>query len=455
MEKLSTAKRLSIVKHYLSGTTSRENAAKNGVSVGTVTNVVNELKAGKFPEAASAIEHIEQLRELSLDLKRSKLSPAQCSVGLILLSRVRECGLDLADIDRWPTILKSVKTEEEIQEFIRLIYSIQEVQQRTSLSLEGLDDKVHELEKRAADLKPMSDKMKNYKKQIAELTSQRVQLSNAVAILEEKHKILGPRVRDLEKREKDLSRRIKDMEPEAEKAEVTMAALHKELEQLECIGLTLEGLVEFSQGVQAIAQRHNITPGVLRKRLLHELESLDQVLGLEVLMKSRQKELEKQEGALAEAIQEAEKTKAVVNGLKQEKAALEADIRETRGKVSREIAKISPLARDEIKKLKEELKLGHDEILADTHKLRNEAIEAGKVLGEYRGMLEVNEWLNELLALIRGEEDIEGKRVRAIALSVVRSIAVWLRHHEAFDFTMTNLAFTAENLVKEFEQWKV
>ena len=54
---------------------------KHGVSKGTVANVVAELKAGRFPEAADVGEHIELLRELSLDLKRSKLTPGSVPRG--------------------------------------------------------------------------------------------------------------------------------------------------------------------------------------------------------------------------------------------------------------------------------------------------------------------------------------------------------------------------------------
>ncbi len=59
MEKVSTTKRLTIVKQYLSGLSYDGIAARSGVSKGTVSNIVTELKAGKFPEATDAAEHIE------------------------------------------------------------------------------------------------------------------------------------------------------------------------------------------------------------------------------------------------------------------------------------------------------------------------------------------------------------------------------------------------------------
>jgi hypothetical protein len=455
MEKITTTKRLTIVKQYLSGLSYDEIAAKSGVSKGAVANIITELKAGKFPEAADATEHIEQLRELSRELKRLKLSPGQCATGLILLTQINECGLDPADIDRWPLILKSAGNEEEVQEFVRLVYSIQEVQKRTGLTLNALDDKARELERKAADLEPMSRQREDCRKQVAELTKQRGELASAAASLEEKYKLLNPRVKDLEKREQDLSRRIEDMEPRAERAKTTLNTLDKEMQRLQDTGLPFEELAEFSQRVQVVVQHHNIKPAELSGRLLRELETLDKGLGLEALIQSRQQELDKKEQAVDAAKQESETIKAVVSSLKQEKTSLEASIKETREKVSREIAKITPVAQDTIDRLVKELRRGHDEALAEVHRLKDEALEVGKEVGRHEGILQVNEWLNELLALVRGEESLEGKRVRVIVLLVLRGAAAWLKHNKGENLVFSPLLSTAESLIRELEQWKV
>ena len=454
MEKVTTAKRLLIVKLYLSGLSYKEIATKCGVSIGTVANVIAELRAGKFPEAADVGEHIELLRELSQDLRRLKLTPGQCAIGLILLTRINECGLDPADIDRWPLILKSVGNEDEAQEFVRLVYSIQEVQKRTGLSLEALDNKAHELERKTTDLEPMVKKREDYRKQVAELTRQREELANVVANLEEKYKLLNPRVKDLEKREQDLSRRIKDMEPRAEKAETTLTALNQELQKLQVTGLPFEELTEFSQKIQVVAQRHNIKPAELRNRLMHELGTLDKGLRLEALIQSRQQERGEREQAITKIKEELETAKAVVGSLKQEKTSLEASIKETRERVSREIAKIIPVATDTINRLVEELRRGHDMALTEVRRLKDEALEVGKEIGQYEEILQANEWLNELLALIKGGESVAGKRVRAIALLVVRGVAVWLKHNKAENQIFSPLLSATENLVRELEQWK-
>ncbi len=82
-------------------------------------------------------------------------------------------------------------------------------------------------------------------------------------------------------------------------------------------------------------------------------------------------------------------------------------------------------------------------------------MKVGKEIGRYQEMLQANQWLGELLALVRGEETIEGKRVRAIALSVLRGTAAWLKHNKANNLAASTPSYTLENLIREVEQWKV
>jgi predicted nucleic acid-binding Zn-ribbon protein len=455
MERLTAKKKLSVVRLYLSGLSYDDIAARSSVSKGTVANVATDLKAGMIPEAADVGEYIELLRELSFDLKRSELTPGQCAVGLILLKQISECGLDPADINRWPMILKSVRNEDDINEFVRLVYSIQQAQQRSGLSLEALDNKVQELEKKAADLEPISDKLKDCKKQLVELTKQREELASAVALLEQKNELLSPQVKELERREQTLSRQIGEMEPKAQKAETTLSTLKGETQKLGDIGFTLKELAEFNKKLQAIAQHHSIKPSEFRSRLLHELETLDKGLALETLIQSRQQEMDKIEQAIARGKNEIESTRASVDSLKQEKRNLEVSIKETRDKVGGEIAKIIPLAQDTISKLGEELRRGNEGALSEIRRLRDEAVDVGRDVGRYEGILQVNEWLNELTALVRGEDNIEGNRVRVIVLPVVRALYNWLKNHHSYSLSFTSLSFAVERLISDLETWKI
>ena len=455
MEKLTARRKLSIVRFYLSGLSYDEIASRSSVSKGTVANVVAELKAGSFPEAADVGEHIEMLRELSIDLKRSRLSPGQCATGLVLLNRINELGLEPSDIDRWPLILKSVQGEDDAKEFVRLVYSIQQVQQRSGLSLEALDNKVRELERKAADLEPMSGKVKDCRKELADLTRQREELASSVAMLEQKSKLLTPQVKDLERRERTLSHRIADMEPKAQKAETTLSALKREIQKLEDTGFTLKELSEFQEKLQAIAQHHAIKSSELRSRLLHELASLDKGLALEKLIQSRRQEMDRMEQEIAESKNEIEATGAVIDSLKQEKMNLEASIKETREKVGQEIAMIIPIAQETIARLREELQRGNEEALTEIRRLRDEALEVGGEVGRYQGILQVSEWLSDLSAFIRGEEGIAGNRVRTLVIPVLRGLDIWLEHQPSSSLQYTGLSLTIERLISDLEAWEI
>jgi len=453
VERLTVKKKLAVVRLYFSGLSYDEIAAKCGVSKGTVANVVAELKAGTVPEAADVGEHVELLRELSIDLKQSKLNPAQCAIGLIFLTRINECGLEPADIDRWPMILKAVRNEDDAGEFVRLIYSIQEVQQRSGLGIEALNKKVHELEKKAADLEPVSGKLKDSKKELVDLTKQRDELTSSVAMLEQRGELLTPQVKELEKRERNLSRRIADMEPKAEKAELTISAVKREMQKLEDLGLSLKELAEFNGKLEEIAQHHTIKPSELRSRLLQELQTLDKGLVLETLIRSAQQELEKTEQALVMTKKEVEAAKAVVHTLGQEKTNLEASIKEMRENIMREVARMIPLAQDTVDKFGEELRRGSDEALAEVRRVKDEAIEVGKDVGRYEGILKSCEWLDDLLGLVQGEENIASKRVRTIVLLVVRALYIWLKRQDSLSFAL--LPDTVEILINELERWEV
>ena len=451
MEKLTARRKLTIVRLYLSGLSYDEIASRSGVSKGTVANVIGELKAGSFPEAGDVAEHIETLRELSIDLKRSRLSPGQCATGLMLLNRVNELGLEAGDIDRWPLILKAVPTEDDAKEFVRLVYSIQQVQQSSGLSLEALDKKARELQKKAAELEPIADEVQECKKQLADLTRQREELASSVAMLEQKSKLLTPRVKDLGRRERTLSRRIANMEPKAQKAETTLSALKRETQKLEDIGFTLKELSEFQEKLQAIAQHHAIKSSELKSRLLHELGSLDKGLTFETLIQSRQQEMDKMKQAIARSKNEIEATRAVIDSLKQEKMNLEASIKETREKVSQEIAMLIPIAQEAIDNFGEELRRGNEEALAEIRRLRDQALEVGSEVGRCQGILQASEWLNDLSAFIRGAEGITGNQVKTLVLPVVRGLGIWLKRQHGYSLQYTGLSLTAESLINDLE----
>jgi hypothetical protein len=271
MDKLSAKKTIAVVRQLLSGLTYDEIAAKTGVSKGAVAGIVTDLKAGGFAEVADLADQVELLRELALDLQKAGLAPGLCAVGLAVLKRIHECGLEVADIERWPTILKLAGSENKTKEFIDLVYRIQDFQEETGLTLEKIDDKIHELEAKAGKLHPILNKVDEKTHEIAELEKRQDALAPVVNSLEQKYAMINPIVKDLQKRQGDLVIQIKQEEAITASTQAALSTWSKENTQLHKCGFNLDSLLDFNEKCRAIAVKHQIALSTVRDRLLQEL----------------------------------------------------------------------------------------------------------------------------------------------------------------------------------------
>lgn len=472
MDKLTTQKKVSIVRQYFSGLSYDEIAAKTGISKGSITNIITDLKAGRFPEASAIGEQIDLLRELSIDLKQSNLTPGQSIIGIAVLNRINECGLDATDIDRLSLILKVAGGEEKAKEFVELVYRIHQYQKKSGLTIEQADEKLQALEAKATQLSPVLKQLEERQTEVKQLTKRRDDLIPVVNSLEQKYGLLNPRVKNLEKREAELLRRNKDQQDTIEKAEATLAALSKEKQytvqkadaalaalgkekqQLLEAGFSPEALAEFNDRTRAIAAHHHIAVAVLSERLLRELGTLDKGLGLETLVESRKAELKKCEQSIVSAKKEHEGLQATILTLEQQKAALEATIKTTRDKVSDEIVKIVPVAREAVNRLTKELQLGNEGILDEVKRLKDQTLEVGKEIGRYEGIIKVNQWLIDLMTLGSGEDGLEAQRVRIILLQVLRGGESWMKRNHS-KISLGAPTYSMQRLIEELEQWRI
>ena len=248
---------------------------------------------------------------------------------------------------------------------------------------------------------------------------------------------------------------LKISEARVEQAEASIIDLNKEKQKLLGIGLSIEELGEFNEKARSVALRHHIKATDIRNRLLQELEKLDEGLTLEAVIQARQCQLEELENAITSANQEKRALLSVISDLKQEKINLDAGIKNTREIIIGEMMKIIPITKETVNGFLVELRQDRGKALEEMSRLRDETLEVGKEMGKYEATLQLNQWLQELLALVKGDGIVEGKRVRVIALLVLRGIAAYLKHNKANNLTISSLLYSTENLIKEFERWQV
>jgi DNA repair exonuclease SbcCD ATPase subunit len=455
LEKLSLRKQLLVVRLYLSGLSYDEIAAKGGVSKGTVANIVSELKAGRFPDASDVSEQLELLRELAVELKQTGLTPGRAAVGVAVLSHLQEFGLEPADVERWATLSHSLTSDTEARAFTKAAMTLEEVRKRTGLSIDALEKKALELAHEVERLEPLAQQVRQCQQQLEGLEKQRQRLGDEVSELERRLPLLHRNVEQKEKREAELSRRVQELEQRAQGTDERLTVARKDLQVLAGLGFPLDDLSGFVQRLCGIAQRHGIQPEALRERLLHELEQLEEGLGLETLVEMKRQELAKAKQALAKAQERLAALEAATQQLRQEQAALYALVTEERKHISKETQAITLLAKEAVADLKGNLRKGMDEALVEVQRLRNQTLELGKELGHFQAVVESNQWLQELLALVKGNSQISSGQVRVIGLVVLRGILVWLKNHPN-DIPLSQLLISKVSAAtEEMERWKV
>jgi predicted transcriptional regulator len=88
MKEISRAKRLEIAHYYILGHTYEEIEKETGVSHGTIANIVQELENGELTIPGIPFDQVNDLRQLSFDLKKKGLQPSQALLGLALFERL-------------------------------------------------------------------------------------------------------------------------------------------------------------------------------------------------------------------------------------------------------------------------------------------------------------------------------------------------------------------------------
>jgi chromosome segregation ATPase len=454
MQEISLKKKVSIIKLYLEGLSYDEIAARGNISKGTVANIISELKAGRFPEYSDLPEQLELLRELAVDLRKSRITSIQAVLGASMFSRLQELGIEPSEMGSLSDLCRSLDKEGmEVRPFLNAARALEEERERSGLSVEELEMKVRDLEETANRLEPLKREVKAYATQLTDLGEKRRVMTEKVTTLEERTKVLGNNVKYKEQRETALSGRIIELEDRAQNADERLATARKDIKTLSDIGISLDSLSGFAERLKGIAQRHNIRPEDLSNRLLSELEQLNKCIGLETILQDKENEIRNLEDIILKKKDKAAEITSTNETLRQEQSSLRASLLEERKHIITDIKGINAVARVAITQLKEDLSAGIRESTAEVNKLGDQALEIGKDLGRFDETVESNQWLIALKGLVKGES-IDQSEVRQIGIVVLRGMQTYLVTDTSDYGSPSLLKLQIDNLIEALVRWK-
>jgi len=125
MKEITRSKRLEVALLYLLGYTYSEIEEETGVSHGTIANIVREIEEGDLIIPGTKLDQVNDLRQLSFDLKKIGLKPSQASLGITFYKRLNELQITPEYIETWSELISRLlpadfSTEEFFQAAIRL-----------------------------------------------------------------------------------------------------------------------------------------------------------------------------------------------------------------------------------------------------------------------------------------------------------------------------------------------
>ena len=383
MEKISSKKRLNIIHQYLEGLSYEAISKRSGVSKGSVTNIIAELKGGHFLDLQGPAEQLETLRELSADLRRHHLTPGEAVVGISTFARLQELGVEPSDIASWAALFRELAPNEaDLRAFTHAALALQDTLKRTGLSMEALEEKADALEKEVDRLEPIAEELRKCPQEIEELEKSKQMLVNEVDRLEKRYEPLRGSVTQLERREKTLTHRVSGLEEKAQAADEKIASARRDQKALADLGISLDELPGLVNRLAGIAQRHGIGSGELRDRFLHELEVLEAGLGLESSLESKRDDLNEIECGIETAQQEREALEHALQQLGNQQAALRKSISEEEKHIREEMESITSIATYAVEKLVQDLGSSMADAKLEVKSLRDESLELGREMGK-------------------------------------------------------------------------
>ena len=101
MKEIPGTKKMEVAQRYLLGLTYKKIEEETGVSHGSVVNIVKEIGSGNLNIRGAPFDQINELRQLSLDLKKKGLSISQALLGLSFFERTHDLGIVPEYLDQW------------------------------------------------------------------------------------------------------------------------------------------------------------------------------------------------------------------------------------------------------------------------------------------------------------------------------------------------------------------
>jgi chromosome segregation ATPase len=382
-------KRLEVARCYLLGSTYAEIEEKTSVSHGSVANIIKEFETGKLTVPGVASDRVDDLRQLSFELAKKGMEPAQALLGITLFQRFTDSGVVPSEVDQWCELVKLFCSEGlPPKKFFEAALKLHQLEEAEGKPFKALSQEYDSLKQKTAVLGSEVDSLDKEKKKLAgEVESLASELNTRTAELEEVKVTLAQ-----DKKERDqLKEDIEGLKKVKANLGSEVDGREKSLKAIKELGFSEEDLLQLRDLLDSMAKGGAVDAAQVKNKFFSALDHFEELSGLEKATKEEAKSLQEmleKKSLFVGEITELENRRAVVQGEIHDNASAGAEqIRNASKEAVSIIRREADAIRDQLKSILEDT-LAAGEAVGVMRVMQKTGEEAGQQLEELVGEVE-------------------------------------------------------------------
>jgi len=286
MKELTERKKLQILRLFLEGYSYDDISNKSDVAKGTVVNVVNDLRAGRFPAFTDVAELVDVLRELSTELRRRGGGVSEALLGNAFFFRLNEMGVTPEKLWLWESMCREISPPEApLEEFTAAALELFRLTKETGESYDSVAAKWSELHTESESLEQEVQDLRSVKEELERthgtLTEDIERLKDEKRALDTAIAELSATCETLEKENSRLETTCHSLTTEVEELEAKSATLGPAVERLDALGFGGRELETLRVKLDELASSNSLLPEELKVRFFDDFANYDDLLGFE------------------------------------------------------------------------------------------------------------------------------------------------------------------------------
>lgn len=329
MREIPRSKKMEIAQYYVLGDPYGDIERKTGVSHGSIVNIVKELENGKLNIPGTAFDNVNDLRQLSLDLKKKGLSTSQALLGLSTFENTIKAGVTPDYYDKWAQLMnKFAANSFPAGDFLNAAIRLNELETESGKSFETLIGEFNKATDYLARIKVEANSLETKK---TTLSAQATSLSSHLKTVTEDKKKLQSEVEALSVRRNSLEselneakdehtrlkKEVRELSSQRTKLAVEVDGKEASLARISDIGLTDQDLLGLKSILETIATDNSVGQEEIKERFFGVLATFKDISGLKKAQAQEQRALDhltKEKFILTGEIAVLEQTKNVLQG---------------------------------------------------------------------------------------------------------------------------------------------